>query len=374
MFGTLKVSPEIKQSLNDLNYHNPTQIQEQVIPLLRMKRDIVGQAQTGTGKTAAFGIFLIEQLTGSKPNVGGLVLVPTRELAIQVNSEIRRLAKYTKFNSLAIYGGQPILGQIQSLRHGPNVIVATPGRLLDHMDRRTVDLSSIEVVILDEADQMLDIGFSDAIEAILRSTPSERQTALFSATMPFSIRRLANKYLQSPTWIRVGGDAEPVRLVEQIYYEVEERERAYALKSLLKQTDWITQALVFRRTKLGVDRLVNFMQTQGFNIEAIHGDMTQAQRDHVMKRFRQGRLRVLVATNVAARGLDIPAVSHVINYDIPSNVEEYVHRIGRTARAGRRGTAITFVSEWDFEDLDAIQAHVGDDLERRSLNSDSSGI
>ena len=356
-----------------MNYQTPTKIQEEIIPLLRNGDDVIGQAQTGTGKTAAFGIFLVENLATSRRYSEGLILVPTRELAIQVNSEIRRLAKYSKIQSLAIYGGQPILGQIKSIENGAHIIVATPGRLMDHLERKTLNLGSTRFVILDEADQMLDIGFADAIETILRKTPSTRQTALFSATMPLPIRNLSKRYMRNPKWLRVGGDASPVESVEQIYYEIEENERPFALESLLNQPELIQQALVFRRTKLGVDRLVNFLQDKGFNTQAIHGDMTQIQRDQVMNRFRKGNLRILVATNIAARGLDIPAVSHVINYDIPSNVEEYVHRIGRTARAGRSGTAITFVSEWDFGELDAIQAHVGEGLERRSINSVATG-
>ncbi len=372
-FGSLKVSVDIKRALRDLNYQAPTKIQEEIIPLLRNGVDVIGQAQTGTGKTAAFGIFLVENLTTTRKYSEGLVLVPTRELAIQVNSEIRRLAKYSKIQSLAIYGGQPILRQIESLERGAHIIVATPGRLMDHLERRTINLDSTRFVVLDEADQMLDIGFADAIETILRKTPTNRQTALFSATMPISIRNLSRRYMRDPKSLRIGGDASPVESVEQIYYEIEENERPFALESLLNNPGFIQQALVFRRTKLGVDRLVNFLKDKGFNTQAIHGDMTQIQRDQVMNRFRKGSLRVLVATNIAARGLDIPAVSHVINYDIPSNVEEYVHRIGRTARAGRSGTAITFVSEWDFGELDAIQAHVGKGLERRSINSVATG-
>ena len=301
-FGSLKVSVDIKRALRDLNYQAPTKIQEEIIPLLRNGVDVIGQAQTGTGKTAAFGIFLVENLTTTRKYSEGLVLVPTRELAIQVNSEIRRLAKYSKIQSLAIYGGQPILRQIESLERGAHIIVATPGRLMDHLERRTINLDSTRFVVLDEADQMLDIGFADAIETILRKTPTNRQTALFSATMPISIRNLSRRYMRDPKSLRIGGDASPVESVEQIYYEIEENERPFALESLLNNPGFIQQALVFRRTKLGVDRLVNFLKDKGFNTQAIHGDMTQIQRDQVMNRFRKGSLRVLVATNIAARG------------------------------------------------------------------------
>ena len=247
-----------------------------------------------------------------------------------------------------------------------SIIIATPGRLIDHIGRKTLDLGQLRFVVLDEADQMLDIGFADDINRILRHVPTSRQTLLFSATMPPSIRRL-HRYMKDPKWILVGGDSEPVEQVAQIYYEIAERDRYAGLEELLNEPDRITQALIFRRTKTGVDRLVNYLKRRGHDVQAIHGDITQAQRDSVMSMFRARKLRVLGATNVAARGLDIPAVSHVINYDIPGNVEEYIHRIGRTARMGRPGTAITFVSEWDFKMLDAIQAHVGDELRIQRL-------
>jgi ATP-dependent RNA helicase DeaD len=351
-----------------MGYASPTPIQEAVIPPVRAGRDVVGQAQTGTGKTAAFGIPLVEALNPEVREVQALVLVPTRELAVQVRGELVRMGRFRSLRSVAIYGGQPIARQLHSLEQGAHIIVATPGRLMDHMERGTVHLGRLRFVVLDEADQMLDIGFADDIRHILRHTPSARQTLLFCATMPGRLRSLVYSYMKEPAWILVGGDAEPVEEVEQIYFEVAERDRPAALEELLKEPGRITQALVFRRTKVGVDRLVAYLQRRGLDIQAIHGDMTQSQRDLVMGQFRAKHLRVLVATNVAARGLDIPAVSHVVNYDLPDNVEEYVHRIGRTARMGRPGTAITFVSEWDFPMLDIIHAHVGDELTQGQLS------
>ena len=350
-----------------MGYSSPTPIQEAVIPLVRDGQDVVGQAQTGTGKTAAFGIPLVEALDPNVREIQALVLVPTRELAVQVRGEIVRMSQFNNIRSVAIYGGQSMNSQLEALHQGAHIVVATPGRLMDHMQRGTVHLGRVRFVVLDEADQMLDIGFADDMRFILRHTPSSRQTLLFCATMPGRLRSLVYNYMKEPAWILVGGDAEPVEEVEQIYFEVAEGDRPAALEELLKEPDRITQALVFRRTKIGVDRLVAYLQRRGHDIQAIHGDLTQSQRDAVMGHFRAKRLRVLVATNVAARGLDIPAVSHVLNYDVPSNVEEYVHRIGRTARMGRPGTAITFVSEWDFQMLDTIQAHVGDELKRRQL-------
>ena len=333
---------------------------------------MVGQAQTGTGKTAAFGIPLAETIDRNAQHIQALVLVPTRELAVQVKNELSQLGQFTGLRAVAIYGGQALSTQITALGKGAHIVVATPGRLMDHMERRTIQIGQVRSVVLDEADQMLDIGFAEAINYILRQTPRSRQTLLFSATIPGQIRGLTRRYLREPVWVRVGGDAEPVDQVKQIYYEVPEADRPSALEELLRQPGLVVQALVFRRTKVGVDRLVAYLHGRGYDCLAIHGDMTQGHRDAAMTRFRSGHLRILVATNVAARGLDIPAVSHVINYDMPSNLEEYVHRIGRTARMGRDGTAITFVSEWDFPVLDLIQAHVGHDLELGKLAFSSS--
>ena len=355
------------RALEGIGYSTPTPIQEEVIPLVRAGRDVVGQAQTGTGKTAAFGIPLVETVDPAARKPQALVLVPTRELAVQVKGELARLAQFCGIRVVAIYGGQAMSRQLEALSRGVHIVVATPGRLMDHMERGTIEIGQVRSVVLDEADQMLDIGFAEDIDYILRYIPRSRQTLLFSATIPGPIRRLARRYLKDPAWVRIGGDAEPVEQVKQLYYEVADLDRPSALEGLLRQPALVSQALVFRRTKVGVDKLVAYLQRRGCDTQPIHGDMTQAQRDAVMARFRSGDLRVMVATNVAARGLDIPAVSHVINYDMPGNLEEYVHRIGRTARMGRPGTAITFVSEWDFAMLDVIQAHVGEDLEQGKL-------
>ena len=341
-----------------MGYLTPTPIQEQVVPALSKGGDLVGQAQTGTGKTAAFGIPLAERLDNRVNEVQAIVLVPTRELAQQVSAELTKIMKYTGLRLACVYGGQPIAGQIKTLLRGVHIVVGTPGRIIDHLERETLKIDRVRTVILDEADQMLDIGFLPDIRRILQRTPKVRQTALFSATVPTAIHRLIYFYLKDPQWVKVGVEAAPVAEVRQIYCEVADRDKGRALQELLRTLDY-DQVLVFRRTQTGVERLVHELSRRGFAIEGIHGALPQGQRNAVMQSFRNGKLKILVATNLASRGIDVPAVSNVVNYDIPDNVEEYVHRIGRTARMGRPGMAVTFVGEWDFEAFEAIKKHVG---------------
>ncbi|MBI2172216.1 MAG: DEAD/DEAH box helicase [Chloroflexi bacterium] len=363
----MTVSWEVARALAAMGYSAPTPIQETVIPLVRQAFDVVGQAQTGTGKTAAFGIPLVEAADPKSNSLQVLILTPTRELAVQVCAELTRLGQYRGIRAAAIYGGQAFGPQLDALHRGSQIVVATPGRLMDHLGRGNLRLDQARTVVLDEADQMLDIGFAPDIERILRQTPRSRQTLLFSATMPEPIKRLARRYMRDPQWVRAGGEARPVEQVEQVYYEVAERDKRFALRELLEDPQGVTQALIFRRTKAGVDDLVYDLKRRSYDVQGIHGDMTQPQRDAVMKLFRANRLRLLVATNLAARGLDISGISHVINYDMPSNVEEYVHRIGRTARMGKPGTAIILVSEWDVDTFDTILAHVGKELKLQRL-------
>jgi ATP-dependent RNA helicase DeaD len=337
-------------------------------------QDLVGQAQTGTGKTTAFGIPLVETLDPGDRHVQSVVLTPTRELAVQVSKELGSLSSYRGLRVVTVYGGQSIKRQLDALRKGAHIVVGTPGRILDHLGRRTLRLDRVRTAVLDEADEMLDIGFADDIERILRFTPSNRQTALFSATMPTAIHRMVYRHLKNPTWVRLVERARPVEQVRQLYYEVASRDKNSGLVELLESSNTTDsdeagdgQTLIFRRTQRGVERLVDYLRRRGASVRGIHGSLSQRERDDVMGAFRAGRLELLVATNVAARGLDIPAISRVINFDTPQNVEEYVHRIGRTSRMGRPGTAITFVSEWEFDDFEPIQRHVGDDLERGRL-------
>ena len=330
-------------------------------------KDVVGQALTGTGKTAAFGIPLVERIDAGRKSVQALVLTPTRELAVQVGGEMQRIGRFKQVNIVVCYGGQPINTQIAELKAGAHAVVGTPGRVLDHLRRGTLSLADVGVVVLDEADQMLDIGFLPDIERILRQTPRDRQTALFSATMHAAVRGIVHRHLRAPSWVRIGAEIQTAPKVQQVYYEVWERDKVRGLAGLLRQDINGGKALLFLRTQAGVDHLVRSLQRQDIAVAGIHGGMTQPQRNGVMRSFKEGKLKVLAATNVAARGLDIPEVSHVVNYDMPQNMEEYVHRIGRTARMEANGTAITFVTEWDIDMLDTLIEKVGEDLECGSL-------
>ena len=341
------------------------------------KRDVVGQAVTGSGKTAAFGIPICELVDTSERWVQAIVLVPTRELAQQVTRELARIGAKRGVSVAAVYGGEPIHKQFRALENGATVVVGTPGRVKDHMNRRTLDLSGVKIAVLDEADEMLDIGFAEDMEYILRRTPDSRQTALFSATIPGFIFRLIRRYLQDPVWVKlVGGGfgVETVKEVRQVYYEVAERDKPLAIKDVLDNLPPGAQTLVFRRMQIGVDRLARDLKRQGYPAQGIHGGMSQPERNAVMGKFRDGSLRILIATNLAARGLDISTITHVINYDMPENVEEYVHRVGRTARMGKEGTAISFVAEWDLDLMDKVREKLGTDLlERRLLDIYAAG-
>ena len=361
-FGAQQVSYDTALALKTIGYEEPTPIQTDCIGPLLGGNDVVGQAHTGTGKTAAFGIPMVEQVDPSQNFIRGLVLVPTRELAMQVRDELARLSQFRKMGVVACYGGQPIARQITALERNAQIVVGTPGRVLDHIGRGTLRLGDVRILVLDEADEMLDIGFLPDIERILGNIPRDRQTALFSATLPPPIRGIVGRHMKSPTWIRIGDEVETAPDVRQIYYEVLEQDRVRACVQLLKTQTNDGKVLLFRRTKAGVDNLTQALQRQGIAVLGIHGGLVQGERNAAMRSFHSGDVKVLVATNVAARGLDIPEISHVVNYDMPQNLEEYVHRIGRTARMGRHGVAITFVSEWDFEFFDLLQESLGTKL------------
>lgn len=365
-FSDFPLNESLLRAIEAIGYMHPTKIQAAVLPPLLAGRDIFGQAQTGSGKTAAFGIPTINRL---KPTgvVGAIVLVPTRELCRQVSDELEKLAEGSGLKILSVYGGTRMRGQFTALEKGVDIIVGTPGRVIDHLGRGTLRVDQVKVVILDEADEMLDIGFAEDIEQILRRTPRERQTLLFSATMPGWVQRLIRRYQRNPVHIAIEPERMTVATVEQRYYEVAERDKLDGFLSFEDDFGRDARLLIFRRMQVGVDRLAQQLTREGWLAQALHGGMAQPDRTRVIDAYRSGDLRVLIATNVAARGLDIPDITHVINYDIPQNPEEYVHRIGRTARAGKTGVAMTFVSEWDYPYLEAIKAHVGDALQPATL-------
>ena len=353
-FKELGLSDTILQSLNEMGFEEPTPIQEQGIPPALAGKDLIGQAQTGTGKTAAFGIPLIERIKDTEGELQVVVLTPTRELAIQVAEELNKIGQFAKILALPIYGGQDISRQIKSLKKRPQIIVATPGRLMDHMRRRTIRLNNTKIVVLDEADEMLNMGFIEDIEHILAETPDNRQTLLFSATMPKSIQNLAQKFLNNPTFISVKTKEVTVPLIEQYYLELHDRQKFDVLCRLLDiQSPELS--IVFGRTKRRVDELSEALKKRGYSAEGIHGDLNQSKRDAVIRQFREGIVDTLVATDVAARGLDISGVTHIYNFDIPQDPESYVHRVGRTGRAGQTGSALTFVIPREMEHLRSIE-------------------
>jgi ATP-dependent RNA helicase DeaD len=343
-FDQLGLSKPILAAIGDVGYEAPTPIQSKTIPPLLAGRDLIGQAQTGTGKTAAFAIPILEGLDLGRAEVQALVLTPTRELSIQVAEAIHTYSKHMgPVRVLPVYGGQPIQPQLRRLRAGVHVVVGTPGRVMDHLRRGTLTLGALKLVVLDEADEMLRMGFIDDVEWILGQIPGARQTALFSATMPKEVRRIAERHLKDPVVVEIEHKTLTVPTVEQRYVHVSEPGKLEALTHIL-ESEAIEAALVFVRTKTGAADLGERLKARGYTAEAMHGDMSQAQRESVIRRLRSGQVEVVVATDVAARGLDVGRISHVVNYDIPSDPETYLHRIGRTGRAGRAGKAVLFVT------------------------------
>jgi ATP-dependent RNA helicase DeaD len=357
-FADLGLSDSTLQALQDVGYESPSPIQEQAIPPMLQGQDVIGQAQTGSGKTAAFGLPIIEYVDPTEPEVQALVLTPTRELCIQVTQAIRAYATRKGADVVAVFGGAPIRTQQAQLKAGGHIVVGTVGRVLDLINRRSLVLDACRFVVLDEADEMLDLGFLEDVEKILRLTPNSRQTALFSATMPPPIRALADNYLYDPVLVKVQSATLTVDSVEQFQVDVKTADKADKLVEVL-EAERPDQAIVFVRTKIRTDQLYKKMRDKGFNVKALHGDMTQGSRDGVMLGFKGGRVPILVATDVAARGLDISTVTHVVNYDVPRSPDVYVHRIGRTGRVGRSGRAITFVEPKQEKELEAIEKHVG---------------
>jgi ATP-dependent RNA helicase DeaD len=364
-FADLGLSRATLQALHDVGYEAPSPIQEQAIPALLQGRDVIGQAQTGTGKTAAFGLPIMEYVDPAAGGVQALVLTPTRELCIQVTQALRVYGAHAGADVVAVFGGAPIRTQQAQLRAGGHVVVGTVGRVLDLISRHSLILHDCRFVVLDEADEMLDLGFLEDVEKILSLTPSSRQTALFSATMPEPIRKLADRYMYDPTLIHVEAATLTIDTVEQFQLLLEAKDKPQALVDVLRaEADAAgerepQQAIVFVRTKVRCEQLFRLLRERGMNVRALHGDMTQGARDGVMLAFKAGQVPVLIATDVAARGLDISTVTHVINYDVPTSPDTYVHRIGRTGRVGRAGRAITFVERRQQRELQAIERHIG---------------
>ncbi len=366
-FDELGLSKEVLKAVHDMGFEEATPIQSAAIPVLLAGGDVIGQAQTGTGKTAAFGIPALELLTADR-KTQVLILCPTRELAIQVAEELIELAKYKKIQVLPVYGGQQIERQIRGLQAGAQVVIGTPGRVVDHIKRGTINFSSVKMVILDEADEMLDMGFRDDLEFILKETPKERQTVFFSATMPKSILDLTRKYQNNPEHVSIKHETLTVPLIEQEYFDVRDGQKLETLSRLI-DLHGIKLGLVFCNTKRRVDEVVGHLQARGYSAEGLHGDLRQNQRDLVMGKFRKGTIELLVATDVAARGIDVDDVEAVFNYDVPQDEESYVHRIGRTGRAGRSGRAFSFVSGKDFYKLQDIQRYAKIKIKRGTIPS-----
>ena len=357
-------------ALTALKFEEPTPIQEQSIPLLMNGHDVVGQAQTGTGKTVAFGLPAVEVCDPDLGECQAIVLTPTRELAQQVGSVLDFFARAAGLEATVLMGGRRLSDDFANLERRPQIVVGTPGRVIDHLERRTLRLNRVRMAVLDEADRMLDIGFYPDMRRILRRSPDDRQTALFSATIPTPIKSLIHQFMHEPEHVHIAPEVATAEGIYQRYYEVADRDKIRAVEELLPELSGRT--LVFCNMKVTVDRLVRRLLDRGLNADAIHGDRDQRKRDRVMGQFRSGDLQFLIATDVAARGLDIPDVQHVVNFDLPQTAEDYVHRVGRTGRAGAEGSAISFVGEWDFDQLEKILKLVGDDLQRGELELYSS--
>lgn len=368
-FDELELSKEMRHAILDMGFEEATPIQSESIPEILAHKDLVGQAQTGTGKTAAFGIPLSEMIDKSDKSLQAIILCPTRELAIQTAEEMNKFLKYKKdIHFLPVYGGQPIERQLKALRSKVQIVIGTPGRLMDHMDRGSIKLDKIKMVVLDEADEMLDMGFRDDIESILSTTPQDRQTVMFSATMSKPILSLTKKFQKNPVHIQVQHEKLTVPGIEQIYFEIVNKKKPEALSRLIDINNF-TLSLVFCNTKRMVDELVENLQARGYSADGLHGDLKQSSRDRVMQRFRSGKIEILVATDVAARGLDVDDVEAVFNYDMPQDEEYYIHRIGRTGRAGKTGVAFTFASGKDVNRLRNIMKSTKSKIKLQQLPS-----
>src|SRR5262245_35379680 len=365
-FDALGLSKELLSAVRDAGYAHPTPIQEQAIPLMLKGRDVMGLAQTGTGKTAAFTLPMVDRLLGGPRRTRVLVLTPTRELCVQVEESVRKYSRHSALSVVSVYGGVPLDPQEKKLRAGVDIVVATPGRLIDHLDRQNVVFDDLEVLVLDEADRMLDMGFAPQINRIVNDVPRYRQTLLFSATMPPEVEALARKYLRKPVVVQVGRRSAAASTVTHAVYPVP-RERKSELLAQLLRADKLDSVLVFTRTKHGADRVVRHLERDGIEATAMHADKTQPQRTRALEDFKTGKVRVLVATDIAQRGLDISGITHVVNYDVPQQAEDYVHRIGRTGRAAKEGDAFTFMAPDEIAMVRLIERVIGQPIPRISV-------
>ncbi|EJV72129.1 RNA helicase [Bacillus mycoides] len=366
-FLELGISETFNHTLRENGITEATPIQEKAIPVIMSGKDIIGQAKTGTGKTLAFVLPILEKIDPESSDVQALIVAPTRELALQITAEIKKmLVQREDINVLAIYGGQDVAQQLRKLKGNTHIVVATPGRLLDHIRRETIDLSNLSTIVLDEADQMLYFGFLYDIEDILDETPGSKQTMLFSATMPKDIKKLAKRYMDEPQMIQVQSEEVTVDTIEQRVIETTDRAKPDALRFVMDR-DQPFLAVIFCRTKVRASKLYDNLKGLGYNCAELHGDIPQAKRERVMKSFREAKIQYLIATDVAARGLDVDGVTHVFNFDIPEDVESYIHRIGRTGRAGGSGLAITFVAAKDEKHLEEIEKTLGAPLQREII-------
>jgi ATP-dependent RNA helicase DeaD len=366
-FTSLGIEPKYVNALKEQSITEPTPIQSETIPVLLNGEDVIGQAQTGTGKTMAFLLPMLAKIDPARDEIQSLIVTPTRELAIQVTAELNQILSATEddIHVLAVYGGQDVEKQIKRLKNKAiHIVIGTPGRLLDHVRRETVDFSNVSFLVLDEADQMLHIGFFDEVESIIRETPFTRQTALFSATMSKDIRKIGKRYMNNPHNVQIREKEKIVQEIEQEIVETTDRQKLDALSQTIHDVQPFL-GIIFCRTKRRVSKLLGDLKARGFLVDELHGDLSQAKREGVMKKFRDAKLQLLIATDVAARGLDVEGVTHVFNYDIPQDVESYIHRIGRTGRAGKDGLAITFVALKDKQDLEMIEKGIGRSLPRR---------
>jgi ATP-dependent RNA helicase RhlE len=365
-FDPLGLSKKLLAAVRDAGYTHPTPIQEQAIPLILKGRDVMGLAQTGTGKTAAFTLPVVDRLLDGPRRTRALVLTPTRELCVQVEESVRKYSKHSHLSVVSVYGGVPLEPQEKKLRAGVDIVVATPGRLIDHLERQNVVFDDLEVLVLDEADRMLDMGFAPQINRIVSDVPSYRQTLLFSATMPPEVEALARKYLRKPVVVQVGRRSAAASTVAHAVYPVPRERKSSLLASLLRE-EKLDSVLVFTRTKHGADRVVRHLEREGIQATAMHADKTQPQRTKALHDFKTGKVRVLVATDIAQRGLDISGITHVINYDVPQQAEDYEHRIGRTGRAAREGDAFTFMAPDEIAMVKQIERIVGQQIPRISV-------